>query len=411
MANKTHVLHNGSWTEVINLNSQTALPEVCVPTRDYIMHLDCGRKYFTPAWIKSLIDELASLGYNALQLHFSEEMGFRIESKLYPWLAGSYISLCVRQLGQTDPDEGKYLTQDEVIDICEYAAEAEIEIIPSFDTFGHCDYIITKYEEYYGIENTIRNYYSPRQSTIQSMGSSYTGPISNKSIDPTNEVARAFLKSLVVEMATLFRKCGCTRWDIGADELLAVGKPLPSGPIRWAELTHWDAYAKKKFHSQSARAMDVYVDWINEINRLLKNMGYEKTYIWNDVYGIESVNGTTVWNKVITLDKDVEFMWWQRNGQYSITLDNAIKAGYKVINCDSSQNYYVLTPNYTQPTVNSYVEHDATNFGNYSRHPYDSAVVGTMFCVWCDNPVGMTETQIMTNIIPLLAKKIQRKEV
>lgn len=37
---------------------------------DRIVHLDMGRKYFTPDWIKSLIDEMAKLGYNQLELDF-----------------------------------------------------------------------------------------------------------------------------------------------------------------------------------------------------------------------------------------------------------------------------------------------------------------------------------------------------
>lgn len=46
---------------------------------DRIVHLDMGRKYFTPDWIKSLIDEMAKLGYNQLELDFgnSETGQFR----------------------------------------------------------------------------------------------------------------------------------------------------------------------------------------------------------------------------------------------------------------------------------------------------------------------------------------------
>lgn len=46
---------------------------------DRIVHLDMGRKYFTPEWIKSLIDEMAKLGYNQLELDFgnSETGQFR----------------------------------------------------------------------------------------------------------------------------------------------------------------------------------------------------------------------------------------------------------------------------------------------------------------------------------------------
>ena len=36
-----------------------------------ILHLDCGRKYFTKEWIIALIHEMAAAGYNELELDFS----------------------------------------------------------------------------------------------------------------------------------------------------------------------------------------------------------------------------------------------------------------------------------------------------------------------------------------------------
>ena len=60
------------------------------------MSLDNGRKYFTADWIKELIRELSWSDMNCLTLHFSEEMGLGIESKLYPWLAGRDGGLCTQ---------------------------------------------------------------------------------------------------------------------------------------------------------------------------------------------------------------------------------------------------------------------------------------------------------------------------
>ena len=60
-----------------------------------IFMLDCARKYLTPDWIKKLIGEIADVGYNAIIIHFSEEMGMRLESRRYPWLAGGDHNLAV----------------------------------------------------------------------------------------------------------------------------------------------------------------------------------------------------------------------------------------------------------------------------------------------------------------------------
>lgn len=80
--------------------------------------LDCGRKYFTIDWLKSIVDSLISIGYDALILHFSEEMGLRLESKMYPWLAGSDGTLCTQA---EITDDGKYYTQSEMEEIVTYA--------------------------------------------------------------------------------------------------------------------------------------------------------------------------------------------------------------------------------------------------------------------------------------------------
>lgn len=41
-----------------------------------IVHLDCGREYFTKDWIIALINEMSAAGYNQLQLAFGNG-GFR----------------------------------------------------------------------------------------------------------------------------------------------------------------------------------------------------------------------------------------------------------------------------------------------------------------------------------------------
>ncbi|MBM6870276.1 family 20 glycosylhydrolase [Pseudoflavonifractor phocaeensis] len=51
-------------------------------TQARIVHLDMGRKYFTPDWIKSLIDKMALYGYNQLELDFGNSEAGQIRFKL-----------------------------------------------------------------------------------------------------------------------------------------------------------------------------------------------------------------------------------------------------------------------------------------------------------------------------------------
>lgn len=59
-----------------------------------IFMLDCARKYFTPGWVKRLIDEISAAGFNVINVHFTDEVGHRLESKKFPRLAGGDHTLC-----------------------------------------------------------------------------------------------------------------------------------------------------------------------------------------------------------------------------------------------------------------------------------------------------------------------------
>ena len=43
------------------------------------LHVDCGRKYFSKDWFIRQIREMSYMKMNTIQMHFSENMGFRIE--------------------------------------------------------------------------------------------------------------------------------------------------------------------------------------------------------------------------------------------------------------------------------------------------------------------------------------------
>ena len=48
------------------------------------VHVDCARKYISKDWFIRQIREMSYMKMNALQIHFSENMGFRIECETDP---------------------------------------------------------------------------------------------------------------------------------------------------------------------------------------------------------------------------------------------------------------------------------------------------------------------------------------
>ena len=89
------------------------------------LHLDCARKYFSKEWIISLIKDLSWQKYNSIQIHFSENEGFRLQSDTLEAIDGFAYQ------------NGEYLTKEDMLEIIQVANDYHIEVIPSLDSPGH----------------------------------------------------------------------------------------------------------------------------------------------------------------------------------------------------------------------------------------------------------------------------------
>lgn len=385
--------------------------------------LDNGRKYFTVDWIKQLIREMSWANMNALALHFSEEMGLGIESKLYPWLNGRDGTLCTQAEVATD---NTILTQEEVKEIVEYAKLYHIEIIPSLDSPGHMNYIVKKFNEqcadqdfsftYDGVTYTaqagtkIGNYYKYGDTVTSVVPGSRNAEYS-RGIDISNEVAVAFTKSLIEEYATLFHDLGCTKFDIGGDELLGWGSAIVSSVNKWQQLDHWKTYAQNRTGNSNAVAYDAFLLYMNDLNDLVRELGYTSVRMWNDDALRSSDTG---WTGVVQLDTDIDIWFWTTGtNKYATYTD----AGYEVYNILGDYNYYAMTSDYFSDSRTNFAyayEEQIYNYWNPfeynivtgSARDYaewdDTRVKGGAFGIWCDNPSLKTEEEVMSAVLPLI---------
>lgn len=393
-------LINGTWQSVSAKTYHNGVWKHCTPTvlnknMDKMFFLDCGRKYYTIQWVKNLIDTISTKGYNALFLHFSEEMGLRIESKLYPWLAGSDDSLCIVQ-GITDVDEGKYWTVEEIADIVSYATSKSVEIIPSLDSPAHLNYVVKKYYDHYGVD--IGNYFHYNNQTTLVKGSGNTSY--SRGIDISNPVATTFMHSLMDEYAKLFYDLGCRRFDIGGDELLGWGSAITTTVPKWQQLDHWKLAAQYYFGTPNAVAYDIFIEYLNAVNRELKRLGYEETFVWNDQI-LRTYD--TAWQGVCQLDKGISILYWTPTANNSTnTPETYMSAGYNVYNFVEKYNYFILKSDAIQPSIANVSSWTVENFDGYTANSFEGKVKGSSFCIWSDNPTSMTETQVMSGVLPLL---------
>lgn len=388
-------------------NGVTVKPDY--PERAFF--LDCGRKYYSPDWIEDMIREISWSNMNAIYIHFSEEMGFRLESKTYPWLAGGDNTLCI---GGADygvaKDNGKYITQDEMREIAAVAKLYHVEIIPSLDSPGHMNYAVKKYNAYYGTD--IGNYfhYDGKKAIVQGSGPDEAQTNYSRGIDISNAEAVTFAENLYAEYAAFFKELGCTKFDIGGDELLGWGASL-SSVSKWKQLNHWNAYAQKRSGNNQAVAYDAFMYYMNDIYDLVKSYGYTSIRMWNDD-ALRSAD--TGWNQVVTLDPGIEIQYWTPTANSSKNnIWTYLNAGYKAYNFLNDYNYYVLGQahdgtGHAGITPQRIYENWAPNvFTTYSGTGSNTAignanVKGSAFCVWCDKPSTESAATVKAGILPCL---------
>lgn len=261
------------------------------------------------------------------------------------------------------------------------------------------NYIVKKYNDHYNTD--IGNYYHYNGKTHIVEGTRNKNY--SRGIDISNTEAVLFTKSLITEYAQFFYNLGCRSFDMGGDELLGYGSAITTSVPKWQQLDHWKEYAIQQTGDSNAVAYDAFLLYMNDVNSLLRNIGYTETRMWNDQIFIDSTTGH---NGVVELNKDISIQYWLTTKNTPLQI---MQAGHDIYNFISPHNYYVLvtdTSNFTNLELCQ--EWLLQNFSVYSASEWEYKVKGSAFCVWCDNPTLKTEDEIKEEILPLLSARIEK---
>lgn len=388
-------------------------------TKERALHLDVARKYITKEMVKNYIAEISWMGYNALELHFSEDGGFRIDfwsdkslsevpnmtGNDFSWLCGSDPAYWVYTQFRDDNgkvnDKGKYLTTDEIIEICQTAKEYNIEIIPSFDTPAHVDYMTKLYY------NTVSANSNSSIRNFTYNGTNYTLPTRihyrNNGYDSDwavlnlgDTAVKNFAYAMYNDIAAFFKYyAGSTDFNIGADE---VG------------LKSTDTWNYNDF-----------VNYVNNVNNVLKSHGY-RARMYNDF--LYNTNYSNITSGIST---DIDVVYWlptTSSRTYLRTASFYANQGRQVYSGVNFWTYYVLRiapkdgytaagtqdarhPNNTQwefyRNQEDYIynEWNASQFGAYTDSNKGSAnnysgsqLAGAYFMIWNDFAGLNTEVEV-----------------
>jgi hexosaminidase len=148
--------------------------------------LDVSRHFMSKEFVKKYIDLLALHKMNSLQLHLTDDQGWRIEIKKYPkltqvgaWrketLVGRLKDESRDGLKYDDKPHGGFYTQEDIREIVEYARARHINVVPEIEMPGHAQAAIASYPELGNLKEILpvftrwgvnENIFNPKESTI-----------------------------------------------------------------------------------------------------------------------------------------------------------------------------------------------------------------------------------------------------
>jgi len=170
--------------------------------------LDVARHFFSKEELKDFIDLMAQHKLNTLQIHFTDDQGWRVEIKRYPklaevggWRKSIGFGFAAKD-GNAYGKDGRYggfYTQDDIRELVAYAKARYVTIVPEIEMPGHSGAALSAYPEY------------------SCFGGSYnrdSGPMGIYC--PGNDAAFTFLQNVLSEVIGLFPG---KYIHIGADEV------------------------------------------------------------------------------------------------------------------------------------------------------------------------------------------------
>jgi hexosaminidase len=132
----------------------------CVRITDYPrfrwrgLLVDPARHFIPKDALLRFIDNMALHKFNSLQIHLTDDQGWRIEIKRYPKLTetGSRMNFSAWRRGSgadnsSSPRPGGFYSQEDIRQIVRYAAERYINILPEIEMPAHTGAAIISYPE------------------------------------------------------------------------------------------------------------------------------------------------------------------------------------------------------------------------------------------------------------------------
>lgn len=325
-----------------------------------VFHLDCGRKYFTVAEIKGIIDELSANHYTHLQLAFGNEgLRFLLNDMSVTANGTTYSSSNVTNAIQSGNDSydtkmsysvsgDEELTETEMDAIISYANKKGIEIIPMLNVPGHTTALNRAMESLDVTKITDEN-------KVQNMN--------------LGESEIAFTQALVQKYVTYFAEKGSKYFHMGADEYENSGE------------------------------YTTYVSYINGLAGIIKKANMTPI-AFNDY--IQTGKG---------IDTGIVISYWTADSKTTSTAADLAQAGFQIMNTNNAWYYVLGDALYDAWRPNGQWGYEDSKSGLQktlcTQVPGDSEgtvePIGSTLSMWCDYPRYTYDSTKVYDLIATMA--------
>lgn len=303
--------------------------------------LDPARNFLSVEDIKSFIDHMALYKYNVLQIHLTDDQGWRLQIKSHPTLTDSL------SYSQTDIKE-----------IIDYASKRHIQVVPEIDIPGHTVAILAAYPELACLHK--------REAE------KIVGKTTNMALCAANEKVYNVFKDILKEVSQLFES---PYIHLGGDEVAI--------PENWEKCQLCNKLMEQKGYTKASQLMKPFFE------RVLSFVGEfgKKPILWCELNNIYPPAD----DYLFPYPQDVTLVAW-RGGLTPTCLKLTQQSGHSLIMAPGEHAYFDY-PQYTNdlPEYNNWGMPITTLQRTYELDPgygttptNHSHVLGVMGTLWAE---------------------------
>eukprot|EP01134_Creolimax_fragrantissima_P004415 CFRG4415T1 len=280
---------------LIHIDDDT-IPEVTIedaprfPVRGAFV--DVARNFHSKEAIMRIMDNMAAYKLNHFHIHLSDDEGFRLEIPTLPELTQIGSKRCYDptettclspQLGYgpTVKSEYDFYTGADFMELLQYAAARNIEVIPEFDMPGHCRAAVismrARQDDTYRLDDPEDTTYI---RTVQFYGR-------ESCLNPCVPGSTNWIKEVISQVKTMYTKSNLTMksWHFGGDEVTNIytGAGYAAVNNSWKSEPFEDSPACQTWiAARNITLENITTEWGIEVSQFLESENVTDMYAWND---------------------------------------------------------------------------------------------------------------------------------